>query len=185
MTRGSVLDRPPPAGPVLGVVLPDLDGSLRRPTLDAAEDALRLAFRVAGWTAVGREARAATSADDTPDVVVETRDPDHHALAALVRWDAELFWSAEEALRAPLALPPTRWAIRLVGIDADLSNEVRRGLAPGDRVVGPLPLPEGRNAVLVLCEDRGATLEALRPLRDTMSRRGAELRVDVDPIDLG
>lgn len=39
MTRGSVLDRPPPDGPVHGVVLPDLDGALRRPTLDAARSA--------------------------------------------------------------------------------------------------------------------------------------------------
>jgi hypothetical protein len=43
-TRGSVLDTPP--GPVGAVVLPDLDGSLRRPTLDAAEDTLRLAVQV-------------------------------------------------------------------------------------------------------------------------------------------
>jgi primosomal protein N' (replication factor Y) (superfamily II helicase) len=43
MTRGSVLDAPP--GPVGAVVLPDLDDALARPSLDAAEDALRLAVR--------------------------------------------------------------------------------------------------------------------------------------------
>lgn len=174
MTRGSVLDRPPPDGPVLGVVLPDLDGALRRPTLDAAEDALRLAFRVAGWAAPGAP------------VVVETRDPEHHALRALRDRDADAFWEAETTLRAPVGLPPCRRAIR---IETRALEEVGRRLpdhvAAGDDVIGPLPLGEGRGALLVLLEDRAATLEALRPLREDLSRRGIELRVEVDPVDLG
>jgi len=191
MTRGSVLDRPPAGGQVRGVVLPDLDGALRRPTLDAAEDALRLAFRVAGWTV----ARSATAAEEPmpvhgdatlPHVVVETRDPDHHALRALVAWDTEEFWTAETALRAPLGLPPLRWALRIeCGAEGDVAGRVRGAVATGDRVVGPLPLDGGRIALLVLSQDRGATLAALRPLRDELSRRGADVRLDVDPVDLG
>ena len=183
MTRGSVLDRPPLGGDVRGVVLPDLDGSLRRPTLDAAEDALRLAFRVAGWTVTGR---ASPRTDPThPDVVVETREPDHHALRALVAWDAAAFWTGETALRAPLGMPPVRWALRLESTDPGLLARVRSSVAAGDTVIGPLPLERGRAAVLVLCDDRSATVGALRPLRDDSSRKGAELRLDVDPIDLG
>jgi primosomal protein N' (replication factor Y) (superfamily II helicase) len=184
MTRGSVLDRPPVGGPVLGVVLPDLDGSLRRPTLDSAEDALRLAFRVAGWTVMG-ERHAGTDAA-VPDVVVETRDPDHHALRALAAWDAEAFWEAEAALRAPLGLPPHRWAMRIEGPDSQaLVRSVRGHVAPGDAVVGPLPLDGARMALLVLSDDRSATLAALRPLREEQSRRGGDLRLEVDPVDLG
>jgi hypothetical protein len=37
----------------------------------------------------------------------------------------------------------------------------------------------------VRSSDRPATLSALRPLRDRLSRQGVELRVDVDPVDLG
>jgi primosomal protein N' (replication factor Y) len=184
MTRGSVLDRPPVGGPVLGVVLPDLDGSLRRPTLDAAEDALRLAFRVAGWTVVGE--RAPRVDPSVPDVVVETRDPDHHALRALATWDVETFWVEEAAVRAPLRLPPLRWAMRLEGPDSPtLVRAARSHVAQGDDVVGPLPLGGGRMALLVLSDDRSATLEALRPLREEQSRRGGEVRLEVDPVDLG
>ena len=184
MTRGSVLDRPPGEGQVRGVVLPDLDGSLRRPTLDAAEDALRLAFRVAGWTVTSRQAGG--PGPRPTEVVVETRERDHHALRALVAWDADLFWEAEEAMRAPLALPPLRWALRLEGPDGPaLVAQVQGHVAPGDRVIGPLPLGSGRMALLVLAEDRAATLAALRPLRDQLSRQGADVRLEVDPTDLG
>ncbi len=185
MTRGSVLDRPPTGGAVLGVVLPDLDGSLRRPTLDAAEDALRLAFRVAGWTVSGRPATPHVP-DPAPAVVVETRDPQHHALRALVAWDADAFWTEEEAMRAPIGLPPLRWAVRIEAAgQPDPVADVRRHVAPGDTVIGPSPLGPGRVAVLVLTDDRIATLGALRPLREAASRKGADLRVNVDPVDLG
>jgi len=89
-------------------------------------------------------------------------------------------------LRAPLGLPPLRAAVRLegpAGLDAD--GALREGTAPGDTVVGPLPIEAGRAAFLVLCDDRTATLAALRPLRERCSRDGADLRVDVDPVDLG
>ena len=187
MTRGSVLDRPPVGGSVMGVVLPDLDGSLRRPTLDAAEDALRLAFRVAGWTVARQEGgdRTARGEGDLPDVVVETRDPDHHALRALVSWDAGAFWEEETALRAPLGLPPLRWALRVETAERSVLDSIRGHVAAGDAVVGPLPLERGRSALLILCADRAVTLSALRPLRDDVSRRGGDLRLDVDPVDLG
>jgi primosomal protein N' (replication factor Y) (superfamily II helicase) len=194
MTRGSVLDRPPDGGPVLGVVLPDIDGALRRPALDAAEDALRLAFRVSGWTVTRPDGPAEGAAVPVrpgsghadPQVVVETRDPEHHALAALVAWDAAAFWRAEEDLRRPLRLPPHTPAIRLEVSDdlPDALTRVREHLADGDDVVGPLPLERGRRALLVRCRDRGATLEALRPLRHVLSRQGVEMRVDVDPVGL-
>ena len=185
MTRGSVLDRPPMGGAVHGVVLPDLDGSLRRPTLDAAEDALRLAFRVAGWTVSGEHTRRQGPAAPV-EVVVETRDPAHHALRALASWDADAFWVEETAVRTPLGLPPHRWAVRVEAADGPSAvADVRRHVAAGDAVIGPSPIDRGRVALLVLCDDRMATLEALRPLRDAASRSGSDLRIDVDPIDLG
>jgi len=202
MTRGSALDRPPDGGRVRGVVLPDMDGALRRPTLDAAEDALRLAFRVSGWTVMQEPSGGmsdATHADVDagvatarhsqvgPDVVVETREVEHHALQALVAWDPTAFWTVEEALRLPLRLPPHAPAIR-VDVPAsfeDALGRVSAHVAAGDGVVGPLPLEGGRMALLIRSADRRATLAALQPLRDAASRKGLDLRVDVDPIDLG
>jgi primosomal protein N' len=108
-------------------------------------------------------------------------------LRALVAWDAEAFWRAEEELRRPLRLPPHTPAIR-VDVPAGFSDplgQVRAHLAPGDDVVGPLPLSGGRRALLVRSQDRLGTLASLRPLREDASRKGLDLRVDVDPVDLG
>jgi primosomal protein N' (replication factor Y) (superfamily II helicase) len=187
MTRGSVLDQPPPGAPVLGVVLPDLDGALRRPVIDAAEDALRLAFALASWT-VGASEGPGSPGDVRPvRVVVETRDPSHHALRALVDWDPDGFWAEEAALRAPLRLPPTAMAIRVTtgAGDRDVVGRLRAHVAPGDDVIGPLPREGGGMGFLVRCTSRADTLTALRPLREQASRSGTELRIDVDPIDLG
>jgi primosomal protein N' (replication factor Y) (superfamily II helicase) len=197
MTRGSVLDRAPTGAPVLGVVLPDLDGALRRPVLDAAEDALRLAFVVAGWTVVRRETSSqedGTSSDDRMgqghphvQVVVETREPHHHAMRALAAWDPDLFWDEEMTLRRAVRLPPAvsvlRFEVHAAGFD--LPRLVVPVLPEGDEIVGPLPLEGGARAYLVKCVDRRRTVAALRSVREDLSRRGADVRLDVDPIDLG
>ena len=180
MTRGSVLDRAPVGGAVLGVVLPDLDGALRRPVLDAAEDALRLAFTVAGWTVEGGERQQV-------QVVVETRDPEHHAMRALTLWDPDLFWDEEIRLRAAVRLPPVVSVLRLEvhTPEVDLRRLVEPVLLAGDQLVGPLPIDGRASAYLIKCADRRATLAALRPVREGLSRTGSDVRLDVDPIDLG
>jgi primosomal protein N' (replication factor Y) (superfamily II helicase) len=176
MTRGSVLDTPP--GRVRAVVLPDLDGSLRRPALDAGEDALRLAMSVAGWVVHGRQDPA------DGEVVVQTTEPEHPAIRALSAWDPGGFWRAEVAQRAVLRFPPVAHALRLeVGRAADRAAEELRALLPGtDEVLGPIPV-EDREGFLIKSDDRAATLAALRPWREDASRRGIEVRVDVDPVD--
>jgi primosomal protein N' (replication factor Y) len=187
MTRGSVLDRPPPLGPVRGVVLPDLEGSLRRPALDAAEDALRLAFAVAAWTVAGR---AAPPAAGEPDVVVEARDPEHHALRALVAWDPDVFWSEETRLRAAVRLPPAVAVVRLEvrpgrrGERTDVRRDLGAVLPEGDELAGPLPLEDGGEAWLLRTADRPRSLAALVPVRAAWVRAGTDFRVDVDPVGL-
>jgi primosomal protein N' (replication factor Y) len=163
--------------------------------LDAAEDALRLAFAVAGWPVSGPViSGASASVADTAGgvhVVVETREPDHHAMRALKAWDPALFWEEESVLRAAVRLPPHTHAIRLEhhggrgSVAGGLTGRLRAALAPGDDLVGPLPLGEGSVAYLVRSVDRLATLGALRPLREEASRAGVDLRLDVDPVDLG
>jgi len=187
MTRGSVLDRPPPLGPVRGVVLPDLEGDLRRPVLDAAEDALRLAFAVGGWTVAGR---TDPPVDGGPDVVVEVRDPSHHALRALEAWDPGAFWSEEVRLRTAVRLPP---AVAVVGLEVrpgrrgevpDVRADLAAVLPTGDELAGPLPRADGAAAWLLRTADRRATLAALAPVRSAWARTGADVRVDVDPVGL-
>jgi primosomal protein N' (replication factor Y) (superfamily II helicase) len=175
-TRGSVLDAPP--GDVGSVVLPDLDGALRRPTLDAAEDTLRLACAVAAWTVHGRRDPA------TSRVVVQTVEPEHHAVAALAAWDPGGFWKAEAPLRAPLRFPPASHAIRLevAGNGRERDAELREVLPAGTDALGPLPT-DGRSAFLLKTDDRAGTLAALRPLRERWSQAGVEARLDVDPVD--
>jgi primosomal protein N' len=158
------------------------------PVLDAAEDALRLAFRLAGWTVSGvrPDGEATSRTPSSPRVVVESRDPEHHALRALVDWDQDAFWVVESELRRPLMLPPHRPAIRVeTRDDAEVVARVRAHVADGDDLIGPLPLERGRIALLIRSCGREATLAALRPLRERASRDGIELRIDVDPVDLG
>ena len=178
-TRGSVLDTPP--GPVGAVVLPDLDGSLRRPSLDAAEDTLRLAFQIAGWA--GHPITRAVLPDGGR-VVVQSREPSHHAIASLVAWDPGAFWRTEAPLRAPLRFPPAATAIRIAlpGAAIDDLEQLRAALPRDDELLGPLG--EGDDAVL-LCktDDRDATLAAVRALRERASKADRPWRVDVDPVD--
>lgn len=191
MTRGSVLDTPP--GPVGAVVLPDIDGALRRASLDAAEDTLRLACAVSSWTVHGH------GEPGEREVVVQTRDPEHHAVRALAAWDPGAFWRAEAELRGALRFPPIAHALRLsVAVEAGASastrgssspideviDEVRAALPTGDAVLGPVPR-DGRLALLVKSDDRAASLAALAPVRAGASRAGLDLRVDVDPVDAG
>ncbi len=187
MTRGSVLDRPPPLGPVRGVVLPDLEGALRRPTVDAAEDALRLASAVAAWSVAGRSSAPEGAG---PDVVVDARDPDHHALRALVAWDPDVFWDVELRTRAAVRLPPAVAVVRLEvrpggrGSVPDVRAEVGPILADGDELAGPLALDAGADAWFLRTGDRARALAALAPVRSRWSRAGADVRVDVDPVSL-
>ena len=176
MTRGSVLDAPP--GRVRAVVLPDLDGSLRRPSLDAGEDALRLAMTVASWVVHGRQDPA------EGEVVVQTTEPDHPAIAALSAWDPGGFWRAEVAVRATLRFPPAAYALRLEVADEprSVAEELRAVLPAGDELLGPIPV-EDRQGFLIKSDERAVTLAALRPWREQASKQGTEVRLDVDPVD--
>ncbi|MBW3658310.1 MAG: hypothetical protein KY457_06705 [Actinobacteria bacterium] len=188
MTRGSVLDAPP--GPVGAVLLPDIDGQLRRPALDAAEDTLRLSMQLAGWTVAGRDdagrGTRATDRERPALVVAQTREPDHPVIQALVRWDPGGFWRTEAATRAEVRFPPAAHAIRVDvgGPGGDVAGELRDALPAGDDVLGPLPAGE-RATILLRSDDRTATLAAMDPLRRGWSKAGIDVRVDVDPVDVG
>ncbi len=169
MTRGSVVSRPRWLGEEHAdvVVLPDADAMLGRPALDAAEDALRL------WLATGRWVRR---------IVVQTREPGHPAVQALVRWDPVGFWEREAPRRAELRYPPAASLVAVRAADptvaAAAAAALRAALPPDDEVLGP-GLDGG---VLVKSADLRGTLAALTPLRQDWDRGDRKVRVDVDPV---
>lgn len=167
MTRGSVVRRPRWLAGVTADVLaiPDADRFLARPTVDAAEDSLRLWFEASQW------ARR---------VVVQTREPGHPAVQALVRWDPDGFWRREAPRRAELGYPPAQHLVALrapVATAGDIAAELRAALPDGDQVLGPDP--EG--AMLVKSAALWPTLERLAPLRAVWARDDRKVRIDVDP----
>ena len=169
MTRGSVVARPDwlQGGPAAAVVIPDADALLQRPAFGAAEDTLRLWMAVARWA---------------PRVILQTREPRHHAVQALVRWDAAGFWDAEAQRRAELRLPPATALIGVACPDGDtaaaVAAELRGALPERDEVWGP----DLDGDLLVKCSDLRGTLAALTPLREDWAKHDRKVRVDVDPL---
>jgi primosomal protein N' (replication factor Y) len=167
MTRGSVVRRPAWLGDASAdvLVLPDADALLGRPRYDAAEDVLRLCL-TAVW------ARR---------MIIQTRQPTHPAIQALVRWDPEGFWHGEAARRAELGYPPSRVLINVdlpTGDAEALAGEVAGALPPDDDPSGPDL--DGR--VVVKSNDPRGTLSALDPMRRRWARDGLRVTVDVDPV---
>lgn len=165
MTRGSVVARPAWLGDDLAgvLVLPDADALLGRPRYDAAEDLLRLCMAIV-WTR---------------RIIVQTRQPTHPAIQALVRWDAAGFWRGEAERRAELGYPPSRVLIHLDAADADaVAGAVAKALPDGDQLSGP----DLAGRLLVKSSDPRGTLSALDPLRRRWSGEDVRVAVDVDPV---
>jgi primosomal protein N' (replication factor Y) len=182
MTRGSVVTRPRwlAGEPVAAVIVPEADAMLRRASYHAAEDALRLWMAVARWTV---PARPPVSAPPAPAgrVIVQTREPGHPAVQALVRWDAEGFWRDEAERRAELGYPPARSLVRLSAapeVAEAVAGAVRDALPAGDELLGP----DLDGATIVKSADVRGTLAALTPLRHAWARAGSRVRVEADPV---
>lgn len=129
---------------VVGVI--DADVGLHLPDFRAAERTFQLITQVAGRT--GRGDRGGV-------VVVQTRSPDHYALAAASRHDVESFLRQELTNRESPAYPPHVSILRVVvqGYDASRVTGAANGIATwlrdygarhlGDEVtvLGPAPAP--------------------------------------------
>lgn len=168
MTRGSVVRQPRWLGnqPADLAVIVDADAMLRRGTLDAAEDALRLWLSLAAWSR---------------HMIVQTRERGHPAVQALVRRDPDGFWEREAERRAELRYPPAGWLVRVTGLERDgdrVARELRGRLPARDEVLGP----SIDGAVLVKSPDLRGTLDALKPLRHAWGYADRKVRVDVDPL---
>ena len=169
MTRGSVVAAPAwlqGSRADLAIIV-DPDVLLGRPSYDAAEDALRL------W------ADTACLADK---VMIQTYEPDHHAITAFSLINPGLFWDRELDRRAGLHFPPTGHLITLEPMTGAHADQLRAALSsqPQVLVLGP----DEADKVLVSTPDLRPTLKAIRPLQQDWAQANAGIRIDVDPLAL-
>ncbi|MBW7850095.1 MAG: primosomal protein N' [Rhodospirillales bacterium] len=170
---------------LVGVI--DADLGLAGGDLRAAERTYQLLAQVAG--------RAGRS-EHPGRVLLQTYQPDHPVMQALVSGDAERFYAEEAAGRRAAGMPPFGKLAALIvsGADAARVDAVARRLArsaprlPGVTVLGPAPAPlamlRGRHRVrLLLRAERRVNVQAT--LRGWLSTAeipgGVRLQVDVDP----
>ena len=170
------------------------DNSLKFPDFRSAERTFQLLTQVAGRAGRG---------DRPGRVLVQTWDPEHFALQAVLGHDFAAFSTEELSRRRLLGYPPYRYALhfRMDGVQPKevvaLALRVERcllleraGQDDGVEVKGPAPAPieriRGRSrwALLLLGEERGRLHElAEAVLRDVEPGQGLRLIVDVDPHD--
>jgi primosomal protein N' (replication factor Y) (superfamily II helicase) len=172
---------------LVGVI--DADLGLQGSDLRAAEKTFQLIRQVAG-----RAGRA-----DKPGLaLLQTFQPEHPVIRAILSGNEEGFWRAEAAERQAAGVPPYG---RLAGIVIsastveaafDLGNALARADAPlrkvGAQLYGPAPAPiariRGRHRVRLLVKaDKGVALQAaLRAWIAQFTPKGdTRLAVDIDP----
>jgi primosomal protein N' (replication factor Y) (superfamily II helicase) len=172
---------------LVGVI--DADLGLQGGDLRAAEKTFQLMRQVAG---------RAGRADKAGEALLQTYQPDHAVIRAILSGDEEGFWAAEAAEREAAGTPPYgRLAgIVLSGPDAATVFEIGGWLARNDaaltrikaRVFGPAPAPiariRGRHRVRLLVKaDKTAPIQAalrdwVKPLKLPAQVR---LTIDIDP----
>ena len=172
---------------LVGVI--DADLGLQGSDLRAAERTFQLMRQVSG-----RAGRA-----DKPGVaLLQTHQPDHPVIRAILSGDEETFWRAEAEARRAIAMPPYGRLAGLVLSSTDAAEAMRVGTelarhdaplrAAGAEVYGPAPAPiariRGRHRVRLLVKaPKGAALqEAItRWLAPVTLPRDFRLSVDIDP----
>jgi primosomal protein N' (replication factor Y) len=172
---------------LVGVI--DADLGLQGSDLRAAERTFQLMRQVAGRA--GRAEKPGTA-------LLQTFQPEHPVIRAILAGDEEGFWRAEAAEREAAGVPPYgRMAgIILSGPDVatvfDAANTLARNTAPlariGAQVYGPAPAPiariRGRHRVRLLVKAgkgvalQGAIAQWIAPLR---LKGDLRLAVDIDP----
>jgi primosomal protein N' (replication factor Y) len=179
-----------PGVTLVGVV--DADATLNFPDFRSAERTFALLTQVAGRAGRG---------DRPGRVLVQTRAPEHYALACAANHDYSAFYEQETAFRRALGYPPFGYLVNLVfaGNDSERTAAAADQLADalqvhaGDvELLGPAPCPlarlRGKSRVQLLLKASSRPplqrlLQRLDPLRRTLPN-GVALSVDVDPLDM-
>jgi len=176
---------------LVGVI--NADAALSIPDFRAAERAFHLLVQVAGRAGRG---------DRPGEVLVQTYDPDHPAIALAVRHDVDGFLDRELVDRRELGYPPFSRAalVRVDDLDearardacASLAAIARGAARPGCDVLGPAPAPLARLRqrfrfrVMVRAAERSALRQVLLAIERGRAGLPSSVRVavDVDPVQL-
>lgn len=178
--RGSLpSDRPKPsvlvgtlaaahAGGDFGCVcVADVDQLLARPDFRASEHALQTLYELAGSLASdGR-------------FLLQTREPEHHAVQAFTRQSYRYFFDRELAFRIQTGYPPFGVVVR-VEASPEVMEHIRPSVvAAGGDLVGSIE--RGKRLTSLI---RAKELEPLlEPLKEA-TKRHPRTRIDVDPTDV-
>ncbi|MGH2746542.1 MAG: replication restart helicase PriA, partial [Actinomycetota bacterium] len=162
------------------VVVLEADALIRRPDFRSAELAYQAFQEMASWA--GPATRGGR-------LVIETSEPNHHAVQAVVRADDGFFFDRELEHRRELGYPPFAELVTVRASGDEMESAIARAAeacrAAGGRILGPMPVTASRGGeraleILVKCTDAGPIADALRGiLADTPAR--TNVRVDVDP----
>lgn len=173
---------------LVGVI--DADLGLQGSDLRAAERTFQLMRQVAGL--------AGRTAERQGEAVLQTHQPEHPVIRAILGGDEEAFWRAEAAERKAAGVPPYG---RMAGIILsspdvaqvfDLGAELARRDGPlrrvGAQVFGPAPAPiarvRGRHRVRLLVKaEKGVALQAalMEWVAQVKLPTNLRLAIDIDP----
>lgn len=157
------------------VAILDPDRALARPGLHSAEQSVATWMEAAAWA--GPKA-------DGGRVLLQTRQPGHPAIQAVIRWDPMPFLAGEAKRRAEAGFPPGHPIFRIEGA-GDLDQSLRTAgaatvLATSSAAPGPGETPrEGRTVCLVSVSPERFDPFRLAVLR--LANEGAVTRVEAEP----
>ncbi len=152
------------AGRVGSVCVADLDQLLMRPDFRASEHALQTLCELATVLMPGGR------------FLVQTREPEHHAVQSFVRQSYRFFFDREIETRREMNYPPFGAVVR---IETDAVDALRDALHGRATVIGSLER-RGEPSALVRAADLDPLLEPLR----AFSRKHPRAKIDVDPVDV-
>jgi primosomal protein N' (replication factor Y) (superfamily II helicase) len=153
------------------VAILEADAALAVPEFRGVEEAFATWWHVARWVPKGR-------------IVIETAQPDHPGIRALVHWDPEALYRFEAARRRETGYPPFAGLAR-IDLPPARGPAVAKELSEvaGISVLGPLER-SGKAVVVARAATRTALLDGLAPLVTRWRSASEPIRVDVDPREV-
>ena len=178
-----------PTVTLVGVL--NADSALSLPDFRAAERCFQLLVQVAGRAGRG---------DAPGKVLIQTRQPEHPAVALAAGHDVATFIEREMQARRELGYPPfARLAlVKLDGLDASetqsaaerLAAVARKAAPAGVQVLGPARAPLARLRsryrfrFMVRARERGALRQVLLAVARVKPERRVRVAIDVDPVSM-